>query len=35
MARDYEPARDYAERRGITFRERVERVVEIVKQAPE
>lgn len=35
MASDYEPARDYAERRGITFRERVERVVEIVKQAPE
>ncbi|MDR0810537.1 MAG: Ti-type conjugative transfer relaxase TraA, partial [Gemmobacter sp.] len=38
MASDYEqrdPERDYAERRGITFRERVERVVEIVKQAPE
>jgi len=38
MASDYEradPARDYAERRGISFRERVERVVEIVKQAPE
>ena len=38
MASDYEqllPARDYAERRGITFRERVERVVEIVKQVPE
>jgi Ti-type conjugative transfer relaxase TraA len=38
MASDYErlePARDYAERRGITFRERIERVVEIVKQAPE
>ncbi len=35
MATDYEPARDYAERRGITFRERVERVVEIVKQVPE
>ncbi len=35
MASDYEPARDYAERRGITFRERLERVVEIVKQAPE
>jgi Ti-type conjugative transfer relaxase TraA len=38
MASDYErlePARDYAERRGITFRERMERVVEIVKQAPE
>jgi len=37
MALDYEqadPAQDYAERRGITFRERVERVVEIVKQAP-
>jgi len=38
MASDYEradPAQDYAERRGITFRERVERVVEIVKQVPE
>ncbi len=38
MASDYEradPAQGYAERRGITFRERVERVVEIVKQAPE
>jgi Ti-type conjugative transfer relaxase TraA len=35
MASDYEPARDYAERRGITFRERVEQVVEIIKQAPE
>jgi Ti-type conjugative transfer relaxase TraA len=35
MASDYEPARDYAERRGITFRERVERVVEIVRQVPE
>ncbi|CCJ07341.1 Ti-type conjugative transfer relaxase TraA [Methylocystis sp. SC2] len=38
MASDYErlePARDYAERRGITFRERMERVIEIVKQAPE
>ncbi|NUJ81452.1 Ti-type conjugative transfer relaxase TraA [Methylocystis sp. FS] len=38
MASDYErlePARDYAERRGITFRERMERVVEIVKQASE
>src|SRR5690606_34245773 len=35
MASDYEPARDYAERRGITFRERVERVVEIAKQVPE
>ncbi|MCG5237578.1 Ti-type conjugative transfer relaxase TraA [Xanthobacter oligotrophicus] len=34
MASDYEPARDYAERRGITFRERVERVVEIVRQVP-
>ena len=37
MASDYQqadPAQDYAERRGITFRERVERVVEIVKQAP-
>jgi len=32
MAADYEPARDYAERRGITFRERV---VEIVKRVPE
>ena len=35
MATDFEPARDYAERRGITFRERVERVVEIVRQVPE
>jgi Ti-type conjugative transfer relaxase TraA len=35
MASDYEPARDYAERRGITFRERLERVVEIVRQVPE
>ncbi|MFT2093873.1 Ti-type conjugative transfer relaxase TraA [Acidiphilium multivorum] len=38
MASDYEradPAQDFAERRGITFRERVERVVEIVKQVPE
>ncbi len=35
MASDYEFARDYAERRGITFRERVERVVEIVRQVPE
>ncbi|MDE2493870.1 MAG: Ti-type conjugative transfer relaxase TraA, partial [Alphaproteobacteria bacterium] len=38
MASDYEradPAQDYAERRGIAFRERVERVVEIVSQAPE
>jgi Ti-type conjugative transfer relaxase TraA len=38
MATDYErldPAHDYAERRGITFRERMERVVEIVKQVPE
>ncbi|MEW6396815.1 MAG: Ti-type conjugative transfer relaxase TraA [Pseudomonadota bacterium] len=35
MASDYEAARDYAERRGITFRERVERVVEIVRQVPE
>ena len=35
MASDYEPARDYAERRGITFRERVERVVEIVRHVPE
>lgn len=37
MASDYQradPAQDYAERRGITFRERIERVVEIVKQAP-
>ena len=35
MASDYgqiDPAQDYAERRGITFRERVERVVEIVRQ---
>lgn len=38
MASDYQqidPAQDYAERRGITFRERVERVVEIVRQVPE
>ena len=38
MASDYErldAARDYAERREITFRERMERVVEIVKQVPE
>ncbi|MFG1466655.1 Ti-type conjugative transfer relaxase TraA, partial [Xanthobacter sp. DSM 24535] len=35
MATDYEPARDYAARRGITFRERVEQVVEIVRQVPE
>jgi Ti-type conjugative transfer relaxase TraA len=38
MATDYErldPVQNYAERRGITFRERVERVVEIVKQVPE
>jgi Ti-type conjugative transfer relaxase TraA len=27
MASDYEPARDYAERRGITFRERVAEIV--------
>ncbi|MBV1707727.1 MAG: Ti-type conjugative transfer relaxase TraA [Hyphomicrobiales bacterium] len=32
MATDYEPAQSYAERRGITFRERV---VEIVRQIPE
>ncbi len=32
MASDYEPARRYAEQRGITFRERV---VEMVKQLPE
>ena len=35
MASDYKPTQSYAERRGITFRERVERVVEIVKQVPE
>ncbi|MDX7767059.1 Ti-type conjugative transfer relaxase TraA [Aeromonas caviae] len=35
MASDHEPAQRYAERRGIAFRERVERVVEIVKQFPE
>jgi Ti-type conjugative transfer relaxase TraA len=35
MASDYEPAQSYAERRGITFRERVERVVKIVRQVPE
>lgn len=32
MASDYEPAQSYAERRGISFRERV---VEIVRQVPE
>jgi hypothetical protein len=35
MASDYERARDYAEQRGITFRERVERVVEVIKRVPE
>ncbi|MBN9539964.1 MAG: Ti-type conjugative transfer relaxase TraA [Alphaproteobacteria bacterium 65-37] len=38
MASDYErldSVQGYAERRGITFRERVERVVEIVRQVPE
>ncbi|ENN84548.1 conjugal transfer relaxase TraA [Rhizobium freirei PRF 81] len=35
MTTDYEPARAYAERRGITFRERIELVVEIVRQVPE
>jgi hypothetical protein len=39
MATDYsqqiDPAQDYAERRGITFRERMERVVEIARQVPE
>jgi Ti-type conjugative transfer relaxase TraA len=35
MATDYKPAQSYAERRGITFRERMERVVEIARQAPE
>jgi len=35
MASDYEPAQRYAERRGISLRERVERVVEIVKQVPD
>jgi len=38
MALDYQrpdPARAYAERRGITIRERAERVVEMVKQVPE
>ena len=35
MASDYAPAQGYAERRGITFRERVERVIEIVRQVPE
>jgi hypothetical protein len=34
MARDHEPARDYAAPRGITFRERVGWVVEIVRQVP-
>lgn len=35
MASDYEPAQSYAERRGITFRARMERVVEIASQLPE
>ncbi len=38
MASDYvqrDPARSYAERRGIAFRDRVERVVEIARQVPE
>ena len=38
MAADYQridPAQDYAERRGIIFRERVERVVEIARRVPE
>ena len=38
MASDYEradPAQSFAERRGITFRERMERVVKIVKRVPE
>ncbi|MDU3098219.1 MAG: Ti-type conjugative transfer relaxase TraA [Bradyrhizobium sp.] len=38
MAADYQridPAQDYAERRGITFREHVERVVEIARRVPE
>jgi Ti-type conjugative transfer relaxase TraA len=35
MATDYEPAQSYAERRGITFRERMQRAVEIVKQVPD
>ncbi|MCF3948363.1 Ti-type conjugative transfer relaxase TraA [Acidiphilium iwatense] len=35
MASDYEPAQSYAARRGITFRERVDQVVEIAKQVPE
>lgn len=38
MATDYEradPAQGFAERRGITFRERMQRVVEIVRQVPE
>ncbi len=35
MATDYVPAQDYAERRGITFRERMERVVKIASQVPE
>ncbi|APY15188.1 hypothetical protein BKD02_12420 [Brucella sp. 09RB8910] len=39
MASDYkqqmDPDQSYAERRGITFRERMERVVEIVRQVPE
>ena len=35
MASDYEPAQSYAERRGITFREHVERVVEIARRVPE
>ncbi|KIZ46655.1 MULTISPECIES: Ti-type conjugative transfer relaxase TraA [Rhodopseudomonas] len=35
MASDYDPVQDYAERRGITFRERMVRVVEIARQVPE
>ncbi|MET3659701.1 Ti-type conjugative transfer relaxase TraA [Aquamicrobium ahrensii] len=38
MASDYEradPAQSYAERRGISFRERMQRAVEIVKQVPD
>jgi Ti-type conjugative transfer relaxase TraA len=35
MASDYEPAQSYAERRGITFRERVERVVKTARRVPE
>ena len=35
MASDYEPARDYAGRRGVSFRERVEKTAEIAKPTPD